>query len=61
MKHFEVRDTSLSDAVGIDKMSAKVPTMFPKCFGCMHTQTALDFKLDLDVIAKRRIKDIPVT
>ena len=53
MKHFEVRDTSLSDAVGIDKTSAKVPTMFPKSFGCMHKQTALDFKLNLDVIAKK--------
>ena len=42
------------DTVNFLKMSVKVITMFQKSGGFIHTQIALDFNLNLDVIA---IKD----
>jgi len=34
-------------------MSAKIITMFQKSREYIHTQTALNFKLNLDVIARK--------
>ena len=49
----EVKETSRSDAIGIYKMSVKVTTMVQKSGGYIHTQTASDFQLNLDVLARK--------
>ena len=41
------------EVIGISRMSSKVITMLRKKEGHIHTQTALDFKLNIDVIARK--------